>query len=109
MLNSDSKLTKSLLRNARLWGVLSKLLDSQIKTLETLQQSYENKRWAALHEEDSDKLEMKIRQFQIEISKMGSKVRTLLRDLTATSQSLIQLVRKSIPSLKILANLAVAI
>lgn len=105
----DSKLIKFLLRDARLWGVLSKLLEDQIKTLKSLQESYENKSWTVLHEENKDQLEGKIKAFRDEIESLSQKVQQLLGNLTATSQTLIQLVRQSIPTLRILANMATGV
>lgn len=111
MLNSngaDSKLIKLLLRDARLWGVLSKLLEDQITALQTLQESYENENWTALHEEDKDQLKGKIQGFEHERYSLKKK-EELIENLAGTSQNLIQLVKPSIPSPRILANLAIGV
>lgn len=101
---TEPVLIKLLLRDARLWGVLSKLLEDQITTLKNLQGSYENKNWTVLHEEDKDKLEGKIKAFSDETDSLGRRVQKLLENLTATSQTLIQLVKRSIPNLRLIRN-----
>ncbi|MCJ1468852.1 Ankyrin-2 [Pseudocyphellaria aurata] len=95
---TDSKLIKSLLRDARLWGILSKLLEDQIKVLRSVQGSYENNSWVLykegkeLYKEGKNNLEHRqIREFEKETNDLSTKVQTQLGDLTATSQTLIQL------------------
>ena len=105
----DSKLIKFLLRDARLWEVLSKLLEDQIKTLNSLLGSYESKTWTVLHEEDKDRLERKIEDFRDEIESLSLKVQKLLGNLIATSQTQIQLVKQSTPTLRTLANVAIGV
>lgn len=90
---TDSNLVKFLLRDARLWEVLSKLLEDQITTLKSLHESYQNKSWTVLYEEDLDQLQDKIWAFGEKTDILNHKVQNLLGNLTATSQNLIQLVR----------------
>lgn len=94
---TDSKFVRSLVSDARLWAVLSKLLEDQITTLRSLLGSYENKHWTVLHEEEKDKLQLKIEDFRDEINILTEKVPKLLGNLTETSQTLIQLVKRSVP------------
>ena len=90
---TDSNLVKFLLRDARLWGILSKLLEDQITTLHALHESYQNKSWTVLNEEDLDQLQDNICAFYDKTDILNHKVQNLLGNLTATSQNLIQLVR----------------
>lgn len=90
---TDSKVISLLLRDARLWGQLSKLLEDQIATLRILQRSYENKNLTVLHEEDKDSLKIKMKDFGEKIDSLSQKVQKLLANLAATSQTLIQLVK----------------
>lgn len=111
MLNSngtDSKLIKLLLRDARLWGVLSKLLEGQNTALKALQESYENENWTVLHEEDKDQLKGKIKDFIRERHSLKKKDE-LIDNLAKTSQNLIQLVNPSILGPRISANLVIGV
>lgn len=110
---TDSQLIKSLLSDARLWGVLNKLLEDQVSALKSLQGSYENENLTVLHEEDSKERKRKIKDFSnITDSRSPhslSQKSKLLEKLTKTSETLIQMVKQPIFSLKILANMATGV
>jgi hypothetical protein len=95
---AESKLIKTLLHDARLWGLLRKLLEDQTVALRNLQGSYKNKNWAVLHEKEKDQTEKDIKKFESETDGLATEVQENLNKLTATSQDLIQLVKQSIPS-----------
>lgn len=90
---TDAKLIRFLLQDAKIWEVLSRLLKDQVMTLRSLEESYENKNWTILHEEDKDKVEEKIKAFRDDTDRLSDEVQESLRNLTATSQTLIQLVK----------------
>ncbi|MCJ1427599.1 Ankyrin-2 [Sticta canariensis] len=94
LLNSngeDTKLISFLLQDAKLWEVLSRLLKDQVKTLRSLGESYENKNGTILHEENEKMVEEKINDFKKETNHLSEEVQKLLKNLTETSQNLIQL------------------
>ena len=90
---TNAKLIRFLLQDAKIWESLSRLLKDQVTTLRSLEESYENKNWTILHEEDKDKVEAKIKAFEDETNRLSDEVQESLRNLTATSQTLIQLVK----------------
>lgn len=106
----DSELIRLLLRDAKLWGALSKLLEDQITVLESLQSSYKNKKWTVLHEdEEKDKVEKKIEAFRNETDALSQKMQKLLGNLRATSENIIQLLTYLIHSLELVAYLTIGI
>ena len=104
----DSELIRLLLRDAKLWGALSKLLEDQITVLKSLQSNYENNKWTVLHEdEEKEKVEKKIEAFRNETDTLSQKMQKLLGNLTVTSKNIIQLVPPLIHSLELVANLTI--
>lgn len=93
---TNTKLISDLLQDAKRWGVLDHLLNDQVKTLRSLEGSYENKNWTILHEEDKKKVEKKINDFKKETNVLSQDVQKLLENLTTTSQTLIQLVKNPV-------------
>lgn len=93
---TNTKLISDLLQDAKLWEVLDHLLNDQVKTLRSLEGSYENKNWTILHEEDKKKVEEKIKAFKDETNGLSQEVQQLLENLTKTSQTLIQLVKNPV-------------
>lgn len=106
---TESELIKKLLRDVRLLGRLSKLLEDQLVTIRTLQGKYENKSWKVLYEQDEDKTREAIKKFKCKADTLADEVHTRLGSLTATSNELIQLVKQSIFSLRTQANIEIGI
>jgi len=104
---TQPELIQSLLRDARLWGLLNKLLEDQIVTLKTLRGRYES--WAVLHEQGKDKIIKEIQTFGGETDILAKQVHEKFKYLTATSQDLIQLVKRSTPTSRLRANTAIGI
>ena len=88
---TQPELIKTLLRDARLWGLLNKLLEDQIVTLKTLRGSYES--WAVLHEQGKDKTLKENQTFGDKTDILADQGHQKFKNLTATSQDLIQLVK----------------
>ncbi len=97
---TESEVIKILLRDARLLGWLSKLLEDQMLTLKTLERNYTHKNWSVLHEQDKDKTETVIRKFGKEIDSLAEHMHHKLGDLTSKSQDLIQLVKQSVLNIR---------
>lgn len=84
---SEKNLIDALLHDARLWGRLSGLLEDQAVVLIT---SFRVKNWKLLYEEEDPE---KFDELQKKVNKFAEETRGKLKNLTATSQELIQLVR----------------
>lgn len=104
----DSQLIKALLRDARLWGQLSKLLEGQIVALKSLQESYGNQNSTVLHE-GRDETSNTIREFGEKRDNLAKQLHEKFKHLTSTSQELIQLVKQSTLALRIEAYMTIGI
>ncbi|KAI9741115.1 MAG: Ankyrin-2 [Cirrosporium novae-zelandiae] len=71
-------------------------------TLKNFQGDYENKNWIVLREQDKDK--EVVQKFAKEIVELDKEVREKLKNLTAISQELIQLIKQLILTLRLPAN-----
>lgn len=79
-------LIEVLLRDARLWGLLSELLEYQVMILDG---SFGIKNWAILYEQENP---VNISELKNKTDELARQLRGKLKNLTATSQELIQLV-----------------
>jgi hypothetical protein len=82
----ENGLIEVLLRDARLWGWLSSLLEEQVTIL---RESFETKNWAVLFEQDDSGQSQHLKH---KTDEMAKQLREKLKNLTALSQELIQLV-----------------
>lgn len=95
----DSELIRDLLLDARLWGWLRKLSESQTLILRTFERNY--KGWTVLHEEDKEKIDKKFQFIKRENKSLNDQMDPKLQGLEAVSETekKLRLFRREIRSL----------